>query len=108
MTPDIASLCERLRRIRSPWTGEAATALEALSARVELSDKWIAELVSHDMKDYARAQAAEAEVARLRDGMRAIQAEAERENGHWVHLKRVIGLQARAFLDKGMRIDLDR
>jgi len=40
----------------------------------------------------------EAEVARLRQGVRNIQIEAERESGRWNHLKRVIAINARALL----------
>lgn len=43
----------------------------------------------------------DAEIERLKAGMRNIQFEAERENGSWVHLKRVIAIQARVLLSNG-------
>lgn len=42
----------------------------------------------------ARAEAAEAEVERLREALGVIKWEAGRENGNWVHLKRCIHIQA--------------
>lgn len=42
-----------------------------------------------------------AEAERLREALTAIATEAEREGGRWNHLKRVIGLQARAALAGG-------
>ena len=39
-----------------------------------------------------------AEIKRLREALRNIQIEAEREEGRWVHLKRVIAVNARAAL----------
>ena len=39
-------------------------------------------------------------IKRLETALRGIAIEAERENGAWVHLKRVIGLNARAALEE--------
>jgi hypothetical protein len=47
----------------------------------------------------ARATAAEAENAKLREALVNIKYEAERENGSWLHLKRCIAVQARAALE---------
>ncbi|MEG8221625.1 hypothetical protein OSJ57_13460, partial [Sphingomonas sp. HH69] len=45
------------------------------------------------------------EVERLREALRAIQMEAERENGGWVHLKRVIAVIARQAMIDASPID---
>lgn len=46
-----------------------------------------------------RVEKLEEENARLREALRSIRVEAERESGHWQHLKRVIGLNARQALE---------
>ena len=43
---------------------------------------------------------AEDRIKRLETALRGIAIEAERENGAWVHLKRVIGLNVRAALEE--------
>jgi hypothetical protein len=45
-----------------------------------------------------RIQAQAAEIERLREALRDIQIEAERERGNWTHLKQVIARKARAAL----------
>jgi len=84
-TTDIAGLCERLRRkagFNDPVTGEY------MNFPIN-SD-------GHQAADTIERQAAEIE--RLRRALRNIQIEAEREEGRWVHLKRVIAINARAAL----------
>ena len=49
----------------------------------------------------ARLDASEARATALEAALRAIQIEAERPNGAWVHLKRVIGINAKAALQEG-------
>jgi len=75
-TPDIAGLCERLR---SPFQSKMSIAN-----------------MRHTAADTLERQAAEIE--RLRGALTNIQIEAEREEGRWVHLKRVIAINARAAL----------
>jgi hypothetical protein len=53
-------------------------------------------IARHVLLDTLERQAAEIE--RLRGALRNIQIEAEREDGRWVHLKRVIAINARAAL----------
>jgi hypothetical protein len=77
-TSDIAGLCERL----------------------DILHAWLS--ITHERetitttKDTLEHQAAEIE--RLRGALLNIQIEAEREDGRWVHLKRVIAINARAAL----------
>jgi hypothetical protein len=56
----------------------------------------VAESIADEAADTIQRQAAEIE--RLRGALRDIQIEAEREDGRWVHLKRVIAINARAAL----------
>ena len=79
-TPDIAAQCKRLRafyhaayvgpRLVNPDGPKAADTLERQAAEIE----------------------------RLRGALGNIQIEAERKEGSWVHLKRVIAINARAAL----------
>jgi hypothetical protein len=45
-----------------------------------------------------RIEAQAAEIEKLREALRDIQIEAERERGNWTHLKQVIARKARAAL----------
>jgi len=47
---------------------------------------------------FAVIEAQEAEIEKLREALRDIQIEAERERGNWTHLKQVIARKARAAL----------
>jgi hypothetical protein len=47
---------------------------------------------------FAVIEAQAAEIERLREALRDIQIEAERERGNWTHLKQVIARKARAAL----------
>jgi hypothetical protein len=84
-TPDIAGLCERLRVTRAAWS-------EAKEANIKRNR-------NPDGPEAAAAlERQAAEIERLRGALRNIQIEAEREDGRWVHLKRVIANNARAAL----------
>jgi hypothetical protein len=81
MTEDDKVLVDRLR-------GKA----EWLDPEIDLVEEWEAS----DAADRIEAQAAEIE--KLREALRDIQIEAERERGNWTHLKQVIARKARAAL----------
>lgn len=86
-TPDIAGLCERLRRHANnctPSQEERGLDLDGMA------------FAFYGAADALERQAAEIE--RLRGAVRNIQIEAEREEGRWVHLKRVIAINAHAAL----------
>lgn len=76
--PDTQSLIERLREADA--------------------EDW--PMTTNDLCEEAAAELARLidDNERLRCGLRGIQIEAEREQGHWQHLKRVIAAQARASL----------
>jgi hypothetical protein len=79
--PDIAYLVNQLDAIRRQYW---------LSMSFEKQDALTAAMAALD------SQAAENK--RLREALANIQIEAEREEGRWVHLKRVIAINARAAL----------
>ena len=67
-------------------------------ARAEAAEAEVERLKS-DVDDLVRAGSDEAtENARLREALRAIEIEATREGGKWVHMRRVIAVQSRAAL----------
>jgi len=84
---DIAGLCERLRAVESSRKFGVTTAV---------TTNWHRNPEGPKAADTLERQAAEIE--RLRGALRNIQIEAEREEGRWVHLKRVIAINARAAL----------
>ena len=67
---------------------EAGTTITRLHAEIEA--------LKSDVADLVRAGSDEAtENERLREALRAIEVEATREGGNWVHLRRNIAVQAR-------------
>lgn len=54
--------------------------------------------LGHEGPAAARIEAQAAEIEKLREALRDIQIEAERERGNWTHLKQVIARKARAAL----------
>ena len=122
-TPDIAGLCERLRNTGLESAAEAADTIERQAAELveaRTLDKgfyeWMIErdllergeevewgdivtaLTEHEIELTRADERQAAEIERLREALVNIQSEAEREEGRWVHLKRVIAINARAAL----------
>ena len=83
-TTDIAGLCKRLRGDLPFHEDDGAVNECAVYASLTQA------------ADTLERQAAE--IARMRGALVNIQIEAEREQGRWVHLKRVIAINARAAL----------
>ena len=97
-----ATIVMRLRAWKSPWRGdghentiplaaEAANYIEAQAAEIER----ISSQRDAYLDGYKKAFA---DVVKLHDALRNIQIEAEREQGSWVHLKRVIALNCKQTL----------
>ncbi len=63
--------------------------------RGRLKDEGVKQDVTYALSTIERQAA---EIERMRGALRNIQIEAEREDGRWVHLKRVIAINARAAL----------
>ncbi len=90
-TPDIAGQCKKLRASAAAFREHTVYDSEGDPLRLTVQ---AAE--ADEAADTIERQAAEIE--RLRGALRNIQIEAEREEGRWVHLKRVIAINARAAL----------
>jgi hypothetical protein len=86
-TPDLAGLCERLR---------ARNKLFRLSGEYSLDGSQI----NPDGPEAAAAiERLVADNERYRNSLTAIQREASREQGRWVHLKRVIAIHTHTALE---------
>ena len=86
MTDDDKALVERLR---GDWP-------EILVEKHWMMDSDAIDMQREEAADRIEAQAAEIE--KLREALRDIQIEAERERGNWTHLKQVIARKAHAAL----------
>jgi len=96
---DIAGLCERLRATGLQSGADAADTLERQAAELaSCRQHWSGEFKKLSTESKALAEEQAAEIERMREALRNIQSEAEREEGRWVHLKRVIAVNARAAL----------
>lgn len=93
MLPDMLLECERSLRALPEGVGDEAGEFKLLNAR--LVPEGI--MFSVTLEDNTLERQA-AEIERLRGALRNIQIEAEREDGRWVHLKRVIATNARTAL----------
>jgi hypothetical protein len=91
-----AGLCERLRAITT-------TDHERLCQGREYtcSCGWDEENEANATEAANTIERQASEIERLRGALTNIQIEAEREEGRWVHLKRVIAINARAALTGG-------
>lgn len=86
MSDDDKALVERLR---GDWP-------EILVEKHWMMDSDAIDTQREEAADRIEAQAAE--IVKLREALRDIQIEAERERGNWTHLKQVIARKARAAL----------